>query len=560
MNSEAPASSEHPAAPTRKCIALDPIERWDEPRALRGEILVADELVAHAAELARFHGTPGRTRTTGRLWQRFAEVRQQIRGAYAVLTARLKAGQDPSPAEEWLLENSHVVEEQIREIKEDLPRGYLLELPRLGLGPMRGYPRVYALCLDYLRHTDARLDLSTLCGYVESYQSVEPLTIGELWAVPIMLRLGLLLTVGALAASEAGSGNRERADAWSERLLAARHNAHELGAELVALERSGPAISAPLLVQLARRLREFDDAALSVAFDWLEVQSQTLGSTPEELARVQHLKQAADQVSVGNAVTSMRAVGALAWNSFFERTSGVEALLRQDPFGTYTATDAETRDRFRHAVEALARRSQRTELWVSRVALSLAEEAHERSPDDVRRAHVGYYLLDAGRPLLESRVGYRPPLRQRLRRAVLAWPSSFYFGTILALTLGCLALATWVALPGLSFLLRDPRRWLALGCLALIPASEVGMALTQALVMAVEKCLAKRPADRWSNATELAAAMAADVRPAETPGVAAARMHARRVFGSLRHKRTSVRLLVLLALVVEPGDRRVRPC
>src|ERR1019366_342895 len=125
----------------------------------------------------------------------------------------------PAPAGGGFLDNAPGVEDQIREIKEDLPRNYLVELPRLSHGAMRGYPRVYGLCLDYLRHTDARVELSALAGYVCAYQTVHPLTIGELWAVPIMLRLGLVLAVGALAASEATERDRDRGDVWAARVI-----------------------------------------------------------------------------------------------------------------------------------------------------------------------------------------------------------------------------------------------------------------------------------------------------------------------------------------------------
>jgi cyclic beta-1,2-glucan synthetase len=485
MSLHTPLPEHHSVPPAvRPCPALDPDSRWDDPEALRGDIYLADQLVAHAADLARTHGEPSKRVAQGRLWQRFLAVEKQIHEAYAVLTARLRSGQDPSPAEEWLLENSHVVEDQMREIREDLPRGYRRELPRIAGGVMAGHPRVYAMCLDYLRHTDARLDLNTLADYVQSYQSLEALTIGELWAVPIMLRLGLLLTVGSLAASEASAGNRERADQWAERIFSARENPLELASTLVALEKRETEISAPFLVQLARRLRESDDASLGIAFDWLGVQCQRLGATPEELTRVQHLRQAADQVSVGNAITSMRAVAALDWNGFFERTSGVEALLRHDPFGTYAATAPVTRDRFRHAVEAIARRVELGELGVARAALALARESHERTPTDARRSHVGYYLVDAGRAELEARVGYVPPLGPRLRRFVLAHPSLTYFGTAGLLTLlvisGCIALG--LHLTGVT----EPSPWVLLGIIALTlwPATELALALTHALVTA----------------------------------------------------------------------------
>src|SRR6185436_1165698 len=151
-------------------------------------------------ELARSHGKPRSALTPGPLRARFAGARQRIHEAYRILAKEARDRREPTPAEEWLLDNANIVHDQLREIAEDLPLGYLLELPRLANGEMRGFPRVYGLCIDYLRHTDARVDVHTLGDFVIAYQSVGPLTIGELWAVPIMLRLGLSLGVGALAA------------------------------------------------------------------------------------------------------------------------------------------------------------------------------------------------------------------------------------------------------------------------------------------------------------------------------------------------------------------------
>ena len=474
---------ERTSAPAAACPALDSDCRWDDARALRGEILVSEALIAHGAELAEVHGVPSQAYSPGRLWQRFEAVERQINEAYAILTERLRDGKDPSPAEEWLLDNSHVVQDQIREIREDLPRGYRHELPRIASGVMRGHPRVYALCLDYLRHTDARIELGSLADYVQSYQSKRPLTIGELWAVPIMLRLGLLLTVGALAASEARSGVRERADAWAKRLLSVHQTPLELSAMLVALERSEPDIEGPFLVQLSRRLRESDDAALAVAFDWIAMKSQKLGATPEELTRVRHLRQAADQVSVGNAITSMRAVAALDWNGFFERTSGVEALLRRDPHGSYLSTAKTTRDHYRKAVEMLARRSKADELEVAREVLALCEASRATAPGDRRRAHVGHYLVGDGRPEVEGRIGYKPKLGQRLRRLVLTHPHTSYFGPQLVLGLAALVITV------MALLKAGAPGWLAavVGVLASLPASAIGLGLTEALVTATLK-------------------------------------------------------------------------
>lgn len=481
MSSSRPPSPVPSSAPEEhQCPALDQEAQWDDHDALRGEIYVADRLVSHAAELARCHGVPSRFVVSGRLWPRFLAVRDQIHAAYRVLTARVRANHDPSPAEEWLLDNSHVVEDQIREIKEDLPRGYLLELRRLSTGRMRGYPRVYALCLDYLRHTDARLDFGTLSDYVLAYQREQPLTIGELWAIPIMLRLGLLLTVGSLAAAEANAGVRERADAWATRLLSSRTSARSLRAELAELEEELPSNVAAFLVHLERRLREHDDPALALASDWIANRSAQLGKTLEDLIRLQHLKQAADQVSVGNAITSMRSVAALDWNDFFERTSEVEALLRQDPLGAYTKTNSATRDRYRHAVEALARRASSTEAEVAAAALEMARNSRASEPRS-RHAHVGYYLIGDGRPQLERRVGYKPSLARRLLTSVEHHPSRIYFGSLGVLTAGVIALT----LREVSNVSWSVPMLVALGLLALLPASEIALSLTHAWITAL---------------------------------------------------------------------------
>ena len=478
MNREADHHS-HPALLVA-CPGLSSSSRWDEPAYLRGELYNEDHLVAHAAELARVHGHPITQLTPGPLRRRFAQARERIYEAYQVLMRDAKSRREPSPAEEWLLDNSNIVEDQLREIAEDLPFGYLIELPRLSHGAMRGHPRVYGLCLDYLRHTDVRVDPQTLASYVVSYQSVNRLTIGELWAVPIMLRLGLVLTVGALAASEVGAQDRARADAWADRLLAAGAHPAEVSVRLLELDRSHKSLTPAFLVQLLRRLREHD-APLDVAREWVRARCEAMGTTPEELTRREHLRQAADQVSVGNAITSMRAVSAVDWEAFFERTSEVEAVLRRDPADAYSKSDKATRDRYRHAVEDLARRGLVDEVGVARLALEQSESARLIPGGRPALAHVGYHLVDDGRAELERRIQYRPRIRRRFVRAIRARPSLFYFGALTLIT-GALVIAAaqaWTEVAPIGVLF-----FLTLWLFALL-ASEVALALVNSLVVAI---------------------------------------------------------------------------
>ena len=407
------AAAGHAAPPENACPGVANVQ-WDEGEALRGEIHTAERLSEHAVEVARAHGEPSLGVKPGPLQKRFADARERIEVAYDVLSRVLAKKREPSPAEEWLLDNSHIVEEQIREVEEDLPWGYLVELPRLAKGAMRGYPRVYGLCLDYLRHTDGRIDMPTLVSYVLAYQTVRPLTIGELWAIPIMLRVGLVLAVGALASSEVAERDRERADSWAARVIEHGHTPERVASVLARLEREDAPVTPPLLVELLRHMREHD-APLGTAGDWIGAQCAKMGTTPDELARKQHLRRAADQVSVGNAIMSMRAIAALDWNAFFERTSAVEALLRTDPSGHYAAMDVATRDRYRHAVEHVARRAKTTERGVAEAALALARPKGE---------HVGLYLAGPGKRVLERKVGYRTRFDELAARPILSHPGS----------------------------------------------------------------------------------------------------------------------------------------
>jgi cellobiose phosphorylase len=462
----------------RPCPGLQDDAAWDAADSLRGEIHTAERLSEHAAEVARAHGPPSTSYTQGPLRNRFAEARRRIAEAYDVLSRTLERSLPPSPAEEWLLDNAYVVEDQLREIKEDLPRGYLVELPRLSHGSMRGYPRAYGLCLDYLRHTDGRVDLPALASYVLAYQTVHPLTIGELWAIPIMLRLGLVLAVGALAASEATARDRGRGDVWATRVIEKGRTPAAVAEVLLQLEKSDPPVTASLVVELLRNLREHE-APLGAVAEWVRAQCETMKTTPEELTRRQLLRLAADQVSVGNAITSMRAIGALDWNAFFERTSAVEAVLRRDPIGAYPAMDIATRDRYRHAIEKLARRSTCDELGVAEGAISLARAAHPESGDEAP-AHVGYWLVGDGRARLEGQVRYRPSIREAFGRPARSHPAFFYLGALLLFTALACAVTAFV---GRALL--EPWILAILVLLFCIPASEMAVAVVNSLVVAI---------------------------------------------------------------------------
>ena len=462
------------STPGGGCPGLDAAARWDEPSHLRGELYTREHLDAHAKEVAAAHGEPEPGSSRGPLGERIASVRQRVIEAYAILGRRAKRRGEPSPVEERLLDAASLVEEQLQELGERLGPGVLRHLPRLATGRMRGYPRLYALSLDYLRHTDGRVEADALESFLSSYQSVRRLTIGELSALVSVLRLGLLSWLGMLAASDEREQERASADTWADRLVAsAAHPAatRAVLAELGRVQRSGA-----FVVRLMQRQREHD-GPLEATREWVAARCAALGSTPEELARREHRRQAADQVALTNALDSMRAITAIDWGGLFARTCDVERLLAAEPSGIYARCDGATLNTYRSAVEDLAKRSRKGEPDVARVALELTRARESGTAS----AHVGYFLVGDGRGELERRIGYEPSLPLSLRRAVLASPAAFQLaavGLLTALSLWAFGLALRTAAVSWPMLV-------AFLLTLLLPASEIALALVAALTAAV---------------------------------------------------------------------------
>jgi cyclic beta-1,2-glucan synthetase len=421
-----------------------------------------DSLEADARALAECCSRTAAVRHEGPLLQRLAQNERALNDAHRQIRALAEHKEPLSPDAEWLLDNFYIIEDVLREVRHDLPRGYYRELPKLPDGPLASYPRVYALALELIAHTDSNLDEELVLRFVRAYQTVAPLTIGELWAVPAMLRLGLLENLRRLAGRTLTAwAERRRADAWAARLGAGGDGAPAA---------PPPGAGDTFLVRVLQTLR---DEGAADALEGLEASLAAQGTDVVELVRRENQRQAGNQVSVGNAVTSLRLLSALDWGVFFEKTNLVEPVLRQDPAGVYARQDFATRDRSRQAVEKLARRSRFTEVEVARRAVERARQAE--GPDADRRRHVGYYLIGAGAAAFKAELGYRPPPRQRLLDAVLDHPRAIYFGSIAVLTallLAALGLLAHVWAPagtvglGLTFLV------LAAG---LVPVSELAV-------------------------------------------------------------------------------------
>lgn len=195
---------------------------WNEPAPVRGELFGVERLEQHAHSLAAAQAVTATPPVVLPLHARLRDNAAVLLAAYRSSAAELENGRSAVPAAEWLLDNYHIVEEQVRQIREDLPHGFYRQLPKLADGPFAGYPRVFGLAWGFITHTDSNFDPEILRRFIAAYQRVQPLTIGELWAVAITLRIVLIENLRRLTDQiTAGRKARADADALADRLLLA---------------------------------------------------------------------------------------------------------------------------------------------------------------------------------------------------------------------------------------------------------------------------------------------------------------------------------------------------
>ena len=356
---------------------------------LRSELFSADQMEQHGKTLAGLHQLSPE-QAPDQLLSRLAENEDVLIGVRDLLAEAVKANRRITPAGEWLLDNFYLIEEQIRTAKRHLPKGYSRELPRLLNGPSAGLPRVYDIALETISHGDGRVDPGSLSSFVAAYQTITGLTLGELWAIPIMLRLALIENLRRAATRIAAHRiDRNRADYWADQMMEiAEKDPKSLILVIADMARSSPPMASAFVAEFARRLQG-QSPALALPLTWIEQRLSESGLTIEQLVQSENQQQAADQVSISNSIGSLRFLGAMDWRKFVETMSVVEQTLREDPAAAYGKMDFATRDRYRHVVEKMARSSRLSEREVARHAIQLAQQGAAGTAATIERPMLG---------------------------------------------------------------------------------------------------------------------------------------------------------------------------
>jgi cyclic beta-1,2-glucan synthetase len=473
----------------RSSVSMSP--ELEEP--IRAELFGVERLEQHAESLAAAQTITGDLRRGRLLTPRVLENGRVLVKSYRTIARAIREEKTITPAAEWLVDNFHLVDEQLREIIDDLPPGYYRQLPKLASGHLENYPRVFGVAWAFVAHTDSRFDPEMLRRFVAAYQRVQPLTIGELWAVAISLRVVLVENLRRLAERIVHSrAARLEADELADSLLGT--GALDVETSATALRRfEHRPLATAFAVQLVQRLRDLDPKVRPVLL-WLDERLAAQGTTANDIVHAEHQQQAAMSVTVRNIITSMRFTSAFDWADFFERVSLVDDILHRDP--RYTEMDFVTRDTYRHAIEDLSRGSGFSEIDVTtrvvdRARRAVMEPHASEQPERERHSDPGYYLISQGRRAFERELGYRVSWKRRFLRWYVRASAPGYLGSLAVVTAIVMALPLWRSVEAVE----TTAGLVLLGLFALVPASDLAMALINRTVMAI---LGPRPLPRMA--------------------------------------------------------------
>ncbi|MGE0930568.1 GH36-type glycosyl hydrolase domain-containing protein [Peijinzhouia sedimentorum] len=379
-----------------------------------------------------------------------------------------------SPASEWLIDNFYLIEENIRNAKINFPKGYSEDLPQLSGAASGGMTRIYDIIQQVIAHSDGRIDIESLSGFIKSYQTITHLKLGELWAIPIMLKLALIENLRRISTRIAiDRMDANVANYWAQEMIeTSEKDPKNLILIIADMARSNPPMVDAFVAELVRQLQgKGPDLALSL--NWIEKKLAERGLTCEDLVNSEVQKQAISQVSMSNSIGSLRLLDAMNWRDFVEEHSIVEQTLRKDINGIYGLMDFATRDRYRHVVEHIAKESKIEEYEVANIAIQLAYENSAASATDNRYSHVGNFLIGEGirqtKKAAKTPVSYIQAIESFLKRHRFFFYLSFVLFTTLSISALILILVNGVV----------KNNWLLLiiAILALLSSSQLAVSV-----------------------------------------------------------------------------------
>ena len=434
---------------------------------IRAELFGLQRFEEHGCSLAQAQviETDAESHHRPSFFPRVEENLVALRNAFDYVALTSLSGHYTTPAAEWLLDNFPLIETQLQQIREGVPRLYYASLPKLAAAPLQGLPRVYGIAWAYVAHTDSVLNPEVFTAFLNAYQTCSELRLSELWALPTTLRVVLLENLRRMADGIA-QGKLAREIAHSVWDSAEQLDDSDLDAIYALIEQRGLVRS--YLTQLWQRMPAEPVSNSPALVRWTEQHCPDWHA----LLLESQIAQVASNLTVGNIITTLRLIGQVDWVELIEPVSRSLEVLRQLP--SFRQESELTRQQLTQAMERLARQSLKSEREVAEVVVAAARSAADNTSSAAVERTAGFYLIGQGRSRLESALGL-PARRASRRHRWSRWRLPFYVALIVLGTVLILLVSAQST---------DARGWQTAVALFLLawPASEASAAFIHRLI------------------------------------------------------------------------------
>ena len=432
-----------------------------------------EDLEKHAFEIAHHYSDIKNTNCKKKLISNLDKSYEKILKGYENIDREGKSKKEILPAAEWLLDNLYLVEKEYKNIKYNMPQSYYNDLPVIYKGVMKGYPRVYHIAIEVVSHTDGRIDESIIASFIRAYQRNTVLTSGELWAIPIMLRIALIQNISKITEKVVkAQRDKQEAELVAERLINA-FNEGKINTEIAILNSEKLSFNSHFTERLLKLLRDNGIDSKEV-YDFIDEKLYAQETSSEKVISLEHQIEASFQISMGNSINSIRAVEGLNWRNYFEKLSSVESVLREDPSCIYGEMDFKSRDKYRHEIEKISKNTKLPESYIAKKAIECCNN-RESTENNAYQRHVGYYLIDEGLRELEEKIGYKHTGIQRFKDSTKKNKENFYIGTIILSTM--LIICLFIVLSLINDNDKSLWRYVVAVVVILVPCSEIAISV-----------------------------------------------------------------------------------
>ncbi|WP_291639232.1 glucoamylase family protein [Clostridium sp.] len=432
-----------------------------------------EDLEKHAFEIARYYSDIKSTNCKKKLISNLDRSYEKILKGYDKIDKQEKNKKEVLPAAEWLLDNLYLIEKEYKNIKYNMPQTYYNDLPVIYKGVMKGYPRVYHIAIEIVSHTDGRVDESVIANFVRAYQKSTALTSGELWAIPIMLRIALIQNISNITEKIVNAEhNKKEAELVAEKLINA-FNEGKIVTEISLLKSQKLTFNSHFTERLLKLLRDSGIDSKEV-YHYIDEKLESQETSLEKTISLEHQIEASFQISIGNSINSIRIIEGLNWKKYFEKLSSVESVLREDPSCTYGEMDFKSRDKYRHIIEKLSKHTKIPESYIAKKAIECCNEC-EVSEKNFYNKHVGFYLIDEGIKELKEKIGYKNTFIEGIKERIKKNKENFYIGTIVVFTI--LIICLFIVFSLLNDRSISLWRYVLATIVILVPCSEITISI-----------------------------------------------------------------------------------